>query len=106
MAALRCYTQGVQAEIRKRQGILRLLYARRITEPLQPAMRARDFAEMLGCPLEHLEFSLWFLRERKQIHRVADNNQYEITCEGAEAFESDESNYFAKAPLTLPAATA
>jgi hypothetical protein len=95
-------TQGVQAEIRKRKGILRLLYARRLTEPTRPAMRGRDFAEMLGCPLEHLEFSLWFLRESKMIQRIADNHQYEITCKGAEAFESEESSYFSKAHLTLP----
>lgn len=97
-------TQGVQAEIRKRKGILRLLYARRLMEPTQPAMRARDFSEMLGCPIEHLEFSLWFLREGKMIQRIADNHQYEITCRGVEVFESEESNYFAKAHLTLPPA--
>ena len=57
---------------------------------------------MLGCPMEHLEFSLWFLRERKFIVR-ADNNQFEITCSGVEAFEADEANYSKKAPLTLPA---
>jgi hypothetical protein len=97
-------TQGVQAEIRKRKGILRLLYARRLMEPSQPAMRGRDFAELLGCPMEHLEFSFWFLRESKLIHRCADNHQYEITFQGVEAFESEESNYFSKAHLTLPAA--
>ena len=95
-------TQGVQAEIRKRKGVLRLLYAKRLTDPAQPAMRIRDLAEMLGCPIEHLEFSLWFLRERKLITR-SDNNQFEITCNGVEAFESDEANYSKKAPLTLAA---
>jgi hypothetical protein len=33
----------------------------------------------------------------------SDNNQVEITCNGAEAFEADESNYSKKAFLTLPA---
>jgi hypothetical protein len=96
-------TQGVQAEIRKRKGVLRLLYTKRLTDPALPTMRVREFAEMLGCPIEHLEFSLWFLRERKLIVR-SDNNQFEITCNGVEAFESEESNYSKKAHLTLPAA--
>ncbi len=96
-------TQGVQAEIRKRRGVLRLLYTKRLTDPAQPTMRVREFAEMLGCPIEHLEFSLWFLRERKLIVR-SDNNQFEITCNGVEAFEEEESNYSKKAHLTLPAA--
>jgi hypothetical protein len=98
-------TQGVHAEIRKRKGVLRLLYTKRLTDPTQPAMRGREFAEMLGCPIEHLEFSLWFLRERKLIVR-GDNNQFEITCNGVEAFESEESNYSKKTHLTLPAPAA
>jgi hypothetical protein len=95
-------TQGVQAEIRKRQGILRLLYTKRLTDPHQPALRGRDFAEMLGCPVEHLEFSLWVLRENKLIIR-SDNNNFEITWQGVEAFEKDEANYGKKQRLTLPA---
>jgi hypothetical protein len=97
-------TQGVQAELRKRQGILRLLYGKRLTDSHQPALRGRDFAEMLGCPVEHLEFSFWFLREIKLITR-ADNNQYEITCHGVAAFEADEATFSQKPVLTLPAAS-
>lgn len=96
-------TQGVQAEIRKRKGILRVLYTKRLNDPHQPAMRGREFVELLGCPAEHLEFSLWFLRETKLILR-ADNNQFEITSQGVEAFESDESSYAKKQHLKLPAA--
>jgi len=95
-------TQGVQAEIRKRQGILRLLYTKRLTDPHQPAMSARDFVEMLGCPLEHLEFSLWFLRENKLIIR-SDNNHFEITWQGVTAFEAEETTFGRKTLVQLPA---
>jgi hypothetical protein len=98
-------TQGVQAEIRKRQGILRLLYAKRLTDPHSPAMRGRDFAEMLGCPIEHLEFSLWFLRENKLISR-SDNNQFEITCQGVAAFEESECHFARASHAWLPPASA
>lgn len=97
-------TQGVQAEIRKRRGILKILYTRRLTEPHQPNMRVRDLTEILGCPIEHLEFSLWFLRESKLIQR-SDNNQFEITCRGIEVFEAEEAGYFQKTHLALPAAS-
>jgi len=96
-------TQGVQAEIRKRKGILRLLYARRMADPHAPSMKVRDFTEMLGCPQEHLEFALWFLRESKFVNR-ADNNRFEITRIGVEAFEAEENGYSKKQILTLPAA--
>jgi hypothetical protein len=96
-------SQGVQAEVRKRQGILRLLYTKRLVDPLQPCMRGREFAEMLGCPLEHLEFSLWFLRDTRMIQR-SDNNRFEITSLGVQAFEAQESNYSRRTVLPLPAA--
>lgn len=95
-------SQGVQAEVRKRQGILRLLYTKRLTDPHQPSMRGRDFVEMLGCPIEHLEFSLWFLRENKLIIR-SDNNQFEITFQGVAAFEAEESTFGRKSFVQLPA---
>lgn len=95
-------TQGVQAEIRKRKGILRLLYGKRLSDPHAPAMRGREFAELLGCPIEHLEFSLWFLKETKLILR-SDNNSFEITSHGVEAFEAEESSYSRKQHLRLPA---
>jgi len=95
-------TQGVQAEVRKRHGILRLLYTRRLTDPHLPSVRGREICEMLVCPAEHLEFSLWVLREQKFIQRT-DNNHFEITWHGVEAFEAMEANYGKKQPLTLPA---
>ncbi len=95
-------TQGVQAEQRKRLGILRLLYTKRLTDPHIAYMRGRDFVEMLGCPIEHLEFSLWYLRETRLIHRT-DNNHFEITHLGVEAFEGTESTYSKRSNLPLPA---
>jgi hypothetical protein len=95
-------TQGVQAELRKRKGVLRLLYTKRLTDVHSPSMSARDFVEMLACPIEHLEFALWYLRENRFIVR-SDNNRFEITCAGVEAFEAEETNYGKKPILTLPA---
>jgi len=94
-------TQGVQAELRKRQGVLRLLYTKRMTDPHDPALRARDFTDMLGCPMEHLEFCLWFLRDKRQILR-SDNNRFEITSHGVEVFEASDSSFSRKGYLSLP----
>ncbi len=95
-------TEGVQAEIRKREGILRLLYGKRLTDPHKPAMRAREFTEMLACPLEHLEFALWMLREQRLIIR-SDGNQFEITWQGVQAFEAEQGDYAKKSLIALPA---
>lgn len=94
--------QGVQAEIRKRHGVLRLLYTRRVLNPHEPSLRGRDFVEMLGVPAEHLEFAFWYLKESRCLQR-GDNNTFELTVQGVEAFEAMEQGFSKKQPLPLAA---
>jgi curved DNA-binding protein CbpA len=79
--------QGVEAERRKREGVLSLLYRKRISEPDHPAVNLKELEEILGVPKEHLEFTLWFLRENQQVQR-SDNARYVITLKGVEAAEA------------------
>jgi hypothetical protein len=96
-------SRGVEAEKRKRSGVLSLLYGKRLTDPSQPAMTIREFEDMLGCPREHLEFTLWFLRENKWIMR-GDNNKFEITCQGVLMAEAEQEGNPLKTPVPqLPA---
>jgi hypothetical protein len=82
-------TRGVEAEKRKRKGILALLYGRRMTEPEHPSLSLRDLQDMLDCPLEHLEFTIWFLKESKWI-RMVENSRYEITLPGVQTVEAEK----------------
>jgi hypothetical protein len=82
-------TRGVEAERRKRKGILALLYGKRMMEPEHPSLSLRDLQEMLDCPVEHLEFSIWFLKESKWI-RMAENSRYEITLPGVLTVEAEK----------------
>jgi curved DNA-binding protein CbpA len=77
---------GVDGEKRKRTGILSLLYNKRMHEPHQPAIGVVEFEQLLGCPREHLELSLWYLRESGRIQR-SDNGRYTITAKGLEYLE-------------------
>jgi len=72
---------GIEGEKRKRHGVLSLLYVRRIREPRDPAMSLMEFEQMLGCPREHLDFALWFLRENGWVVR-SDNGRFSITAKG------------------------
>lgn len=83
--------QGVEGEKRKRWGVLSLLYTKMIEDHRQPGIMLRDLEELLGCPREHLEFTLWYL---KQKHYVGgpDNGRYTITAEGIDLVEEKGSS--------------
>ncbi|MEQ1886485.1 MAG: DnaJ domain-containing protein [Bryobacteraceae bacterium] len=82
-------TQGTAGERRIRKGVLTLLYRQRQLNPRQPEVSLIDVAEALGVPREHLEFSLWFLRESKWL-RNSDSGRLEITHAGVVAVEEEE----------------
>ena len=79
-------SRGVEAEKRKRAGLLSALYTQRVHNCEQPAMALREMEDLLGCPKEHLEFSLWYLKERGFVTR-ADNARFAITAAGVEEAE-------------------
>ena len=78
--------RGVRGEKAKREGVIGLLYTKRINEPAAALMDAREFEQLLGVPREHLGFSLWYLREQGLITR-GDNGRYQITVKGVDQAE-------------------
>lgn len=77
---------GQEAEKRKRQGILSLLHAKTLEDPERGAIGLLAFEELLGCPREHLQAALWYLRGKGLIER-SDDARYTITVEGFDAVE-------------------
>jgi len=77
---------GFETEKRKRQGVITLLYRKRLMSPDQPSITLREFEELLGVPKEHLEFSLWYLKEAQCVQRT-DNGKYSITLKGVDLAE-------------------
>ena len=82
---------GREAEKRKRQGVLELLYSRMVHEAASPSMSLMEIEDLLGCPREHLEAALWFLRGKGYIRR-GDSARFEITVEGFEAAENSHAD--------------
>jgi curved DNA-binding protein CbpA len=76
----------VDAEQVVRLTILEVLYARRRTEPYEPSVSQFDIEQMTGQPREHLEFTIWFLLQKKLITR-SDNMNLTITADGVEYVE-------------------
>ncbi len=78
---------GPEAEKAKRRGILGLLYAKAAHDIERSGMTAIEFEEILGCPREHLQAALWYLKGKNFIQRT-DNGRYSITVAGFDEMES------------------
>jgi DnaJ domain len=81
---------GKVAEKSKRKGILDLLYTKRCNEPEKPTMTLHELEDLLGCPREHLEFSIWYLKENGLIARQ-DNGRIAVTAKGVDWAEQEEA---------------
>jgi len=77
---------GPEVEKRKRRGILALLYAATVKDPERASMTVHAFEDLLGCPREHLEAALWFLRGKGYVQRT-DGGRYTLTVLGFEQAE-------------------
>jgi curved DNA-binding protein CbpA len=93
--------QGLEAERRKRVGILSLLYTKRFTDPDHPSMSVFELEEFLGCPREHLELSLWYLKESGRVQR-SDNNRFALTAKGLDTLEESTEATSSRLRLAAP----
>ena len=84
-----------------RLAVLEVLYTRRRVEPEKPGIFMGDLEKMIGRPREHLEFTSWYLIQKKLVQRT-DNALLVISADGVEYLEQ---NHLANAQKRLPAQT-
>src|SRR5215831_16971610 len=71
-----------------RLTVLEVLYTRRRMEPDTPGLFSTDLEKLTGRPREHLEFTLWYLIQKKLLAR-SDNSMLMITADGADHLEAN-----------------
>jgi curved DNA-binding protein CbpA len=71
-----------------RLTLLEVLYTRRRVEPESPGMPPLELANLIGRAREHLEFTIWYLQQKKYVTR-SDNSMLVITAEGVEHLEAN-----------------
>jgi curved DNA-binding protein CbpA len=76
----------VEIEQQMRSTILEILYARRRAEPDSPSFSPYELTQLTGQPREHLEFTLWYLVQRKFVTRD-DQSRLTITVDGVDFVE-------------------
>lgn len=65
------------------EGVMSLLYVSRRRDVDHAGMGPLDIERMLGCPGEHLDFHLWYLKQKGWIE-VLDNGQVALTVAGVD----------------------
>ena len=76
----------VDMEQQLRYILLEILYTRRRTEPDSPSLSPYDLCTLTGQPREHLEFTVWYLSQRKLVTRD-DQSKLTITADGVDYVE-------------------
>ena len=90
----RLVTTGAQAESdfeveqMVRLTLVEALYTKRRLEPSSPTIFATELETLLGRPREHLEFTIWYLVQRKYLIRD-DQSRLLITAEGVDYLEQN-----------------
>ena len=78
----------VELEQQMRCTILEILYARRRAEPSNPSFSPFELQQLTGQPREHLEFTFWYLGQKKFVTRD-DQSRLTITADGVDYVEAN-----------------
>jgi curved DNA-binding protein CbpA len=85
--------------------ILELLYTRRRTELESPGLSLLDLEELTGRAREHLEFTVWYLAQKKLVTR-SDGSVLVITVDGVEYLEKYLDEFAQRRRLAAASTTA
>ena len=76
-------TDSFEMDRRVCEGILSLLYVARRRDPDRGGVGVIQMERLLGCPSQHLEFPLWYLRQKTWVERL-ENGLIAITAAGVD----------------------
>ncbi|MBA1143791.1 DnaJ domain-containing protein [Mesorhizobium neociceri] len=80
--------KGVQKDAVVQAKLLSLLYVKRRQDVSNPGIGDVEIERLLGCPREHLEFHLWYMKAKGWIARI-ENGTIAITVEGVDRADSE-----------------
>ena len=81
-------SKGIARDVDIQNKLLSLLYVNRRQNISDPGIGSHELERMLGCPAEHLEFNLWYLKEKGWIKRT-ESGTLAITVEGVDRANSE-----------------
>jgi len=84
-----------------RERLLSVLYLERRRDVNEPSLGEVVLEKLMDCPREHLEFHLWYLREKHWVERT--DRGFAITALGVDAAEASRSRLRADRLLPVKA---
>src|SRR5207249_10822639 len=84
-------SDSFESDRRISEGILSLLYVSRRRDPDRGGVGVIQMERLLGCPSQHLEFPLWYLRQKSWVERL-ENGLIAITAAGAGKVIGEDDN--------------
>jgi curved DNA-binding protein len=82
------FADEVDDEIARRLSILCLLYNQRRANPINPGLTIAQLEELVGTPREQLEFSFWYLKQKRLV-LADDRSTMTIMTEGIDFIEEN-----------------
>jgi curved DNA-binding protein CbpA len=89
----------VECDIDIQENLLSILYVKRRRNMESPGVGNLDLERLSGCPKEHLDFHLWYLKEKGWISRM-DNGLISITVHGIDHINLETKRITAAKLLT------
>jgi curved DNA-binding protein CbpA len=80
--------KGIQRDGDIQHELMSVLYVKRREDANNPGVGSVELERLLGCPTKHLEFHLWYLKEKGWIRRL-ENGLLAITVEGIDRTNSE-----------------
>ena len=84
-----------------RLTVLEALYTKRRLEPSSPGIFLREFEQLTGVPREHLDFTYWYLQQKKFV-TSDDHSRLLLTVDGAEYLEQSYRSNLQQKRLKAP----
>jgi curved DNA-binding protein CbpA len=89
----------VSFDVETQRKMLSLFYVRRRKNIREPGIGEYELEQLLGCPIQRLEFSLWYMKEKGWIG-VTENGTFAITAEGVDFTSSQCQTWTTNRRLT------
>ena len=86
MFQARAFVDEKQGERNRRLGVLCLLYAQRRRSHDHPGISLLELEELMAIPREYLEFTLWYLKEKKYLE-MNQGADFSLTAGGVDFVE-------------------